>query len=229
VSESSVALVVKVACLLLVVFGILFSIRQIQLGVWQTDITSLKKAITYLVFPSFCLATGYISRKYLFNWRMLDRSIAAVAAGGLIYVCLCLAISRSPWWNLGQTFSSFIYVPWSSDDSIVANIRSVEQRAFPSVLLFTCAPLLLLKKDIIRIKASSILIFVTLISALCLYSLNGRLFLLALIFAMSQYLAYAKYALITSGGILLLFLSFLYCILFQYFFYFLFILNNKNT
>jgi len=78
------------------------------------------------LLPAACLLAGWC----LGHWapRQGTRMMLLYILGGLLYVSLALALSRSPWWDLRQTFELLIRVPWGSDGLL--NVRSVEQRGF---------------------------------------------------------------------------------------------------
>jgi len=172
----------------LVLFGISFSVRQWQLGYWQSNVQSIFDLLSYTIFPSACLVLGFSARQRLMGRSWVSAALFAFAVGGLIYVLLALGFSRHPWWNFAEIFPEGITVPWSPHGQFSQNVRSVEQRAFPAVTLLCCVPLLVYQKQCFwRFKSLSFLV----IGALGFYSLlslEGRLFYISLALSFTPYL-----------------------------------------
>jgi len=121
------------ACLVL--FGLSYSISQVLWGVWSPPMAWLTEIINLTLLPAACLLAGWC----LGHWapRQGTRVMLLYILGGLLYVSLALALSRSPWWDLRQSFEILIKVPWGSDS--LTNVRSVEQRGFLALGLLPIA------------------------------------------------------------------------------------------
>jgi len=119
----------------LVLFGLSYSISQVLWGVWSPPMAWLKEIINLTLLPAACLLAGWC----LGHWapRQGTRVMLLYILGGLLYVSLALALSRSPWWDLRQSFELLIQVPWGSDG--LTNVRSVEQRGFLALGLLPIA------------------------------------------------------------------------------------------
>jgi len=129
--------------LLLIGFGLIYSIRQLQLEVWIWNGKTLADAATFTVLPSACLALGWLWRQHRQDLRSGQGLVAAFAIGGLVYVSLALLLSRQPWWNPAEIFPSGITVPWGDQGMAGQNVRSVEQRAYAALAFLPVVPWLL--------------------------------------------------------------------------------------
>jgi len=123
----------------LLLFGVTYCVMQVGWGVWAPAQAHLGAIMAVVVLPSGGLLAGwYLPR---LDSRQLSRWLVVYALGGLVYGLLALALSRTPWWNIGQVFELNVRVPWGSQSMM--NMRSVEQRVFPALALFPVAcPLL---------------------------------------------------------------------------------------
>jgi hypothetical protein len=121
------------ACLLL--FGLAYALMQWVWGVWSPVLAWLPEIAAVVVLPPAGLLSGWL----LGQWgsRQGSRAMVVYALGCLAYAALCLALSRSPWWNLDQTFDLLIRVPWGPEEW--RNVRSVEQRGFLALALLPVA------------------------------------------------------------------------------------------
>jgi len=179
---------IRVLIFCLVLFGISFSVRQWQLGYWQSNAQSISDLLSYTILPSACLVLGFSARQRWMGRSWVSAAVFAFAVGGLIYVLTALGISRHPWWNFAEIFPDGITVPWSPHGQFSQNVRSVEQRAFPAATLLCCVPLLVYQKQCFwRLKSLSFFV----IGALGFYSLlslDGRLFYISLALSFAPYL-----------------------------------------
>jgi hypothetical protein len=116
----------------LVLFGISYAAAQWAWGVWVPAESHLPEILAVLVLPAAGLAVGWLLAG-VGRSRLITGLIVAYGAGALIYALLSLAASRTPWWNLAQTFELLVKVPWG--DAPFTNMRSVEQRAFLALAL----------------------------------------------------------------------------------------------
>ena len=165
---------------LLVAFGCSFSIRQFQLGFWSWTGGSIADLLTFTLYPSLALAVGWLSRRTFLSRRAMSLAIVAFAVGGLCYVILSLAISRDPWWRLDEVFPSAVTVPWGDHGMSGQNVRSVEQRAMPALVLAGSLPLLLVRKSHGWLVKALLAFLVSLIAIYALWSLHGLLGYVAL-------------------------------------------------
>jgi len=126
----------------LVLFGVSYSISQVLWGVWSPPMAWLTEIINLTLLPAACLLAGWC----LGHWapRQGTRVMLLYILGGLLYVSLALAFSRSPWWDLGQSFKHSIRVPWGSVSWM--NVRSVEQRGFLTLGLLPIGLVFLVQK-----------------------------------------------------------------------------------
>jgi len=138
-------------------FGLSFSVRQYQLGYWNQGVQSLSDVLTYTLLPSACLVFGFVARQRWIGRSAVTTAAIAFAMGGLLYVLIALGISRDPWWNVGQVFPLVVTVPWSQHGQFVQNVRSVEQRAFPALMMLCCLPMTIPKKQL-RWRSRSLLL-----------------------------------------------------------------------
>jgi len=129
------------SCLML--FGLSYSISQMLWGVWSPPMAWLTEIINLTLLPAACLLAGWC----LGHWapRQGTRVMLLYIVGGLLYVSLALALSRSPWWDLRESYELLIRVPWGSDGLI--NVRSVEQRGFLALGLLPIAAVLASRKQ----------------------------------------------------------------------------------
>ena len=181
---------VLISCLAL--FGISFSVRQLQLGYWEHNAQSIPDLVSYTIFPSACLLFGFSARQRCIGRSGVSAAAIAFAVGGLVYVLLALAITRHSWWSLADLASSGVTVPWSPHGQFSQNVRSVEQRAFPAVILLSCVPLLFAQRQFLwRLKI--LLCLVVGGMAFCaLWLLDGRLFYVPLVLSLAPYVFMAR-------------------------------------
>ena len=126
--------------LLLVLFGLSYSIRQLQLEVWVWNGKVLADAATYTLLPATCLSLGWLWRQQPQDRDSGTELLVAFALGGLVYVSLGLLLSRQPWWNFSEIFPLSITVPWGDHGMAGQNVRSVEQRAYAALALLPVVP-----------------------------------------------------------------------------------------
>ena len=131
----------------LVIFGVAYSVAQVSWGVWTPAQAHLPEIMAVAVLPAAALQAGWMLPR--FGSSRLTGLILAYALGALVYALLSLALSRTPWWNLGETFQLNVRVPWGAES--VLNMRSVEQRAFPALACLPVAlPLLFSRQGRLR-------------------------------------------------------------------------------
>ena len=132
--------VIWLSMLLLGLFGIAYTIRQLQLGVWTWHGKMFSDAATFSLLPMACLSSGWLWGRRCRNPLIGTQLLIAFALGGLVYVSLGLLFSREPWWNLTEIFTSSITVPWGDSGMAAQNVRSVEQRAYAALAFVAVIP-----------------------------------------------------------------------------------------
>jgi len=168
----------------LVTFGITYSVAQVGWRIWIPPQAYLQEILAVVVLPTAALLAGWMLprfRRLNLSWLFL-----AYALGALIYALLCLALSRTPWWNLAETFHANVKVPWGSTDLL--NVRSVEQRAFP---FLACLPIAfgLVVNPTLRLRCTGLrLMFVSLLASYVAWAYHGRLGLVVLGVAFAPWL-----------------------------------------
>lgn len=179
---------IKFLAICLFLFGISFSLRQLQLGYWILDLKSLSDLLTISIFPSACLVLGYIARLRFIGRAAVSAAVVSFSLGGLVYVLMALCVSRDPWWSLAEIFPSSVSVPWGSHGQLIENVRSVEQRAFPALSMLACVPLLFTQRKRNWLSLSLLFLFSGGLAYHLLWSLNGRLRYVALVASFLPYL-----------------------------------------
>lgn len=170
------------ASVLLVLFGISYSFRQLQLEVWPFSFRALPDLVCYSLMPAWALIAGRLLG-HRFGQRMVSAVIIGFAFGGLLYVLLSVLISHVPWYNIFQKFPSSITMPWSDHGISPENVRSVEQRAYLALLLLPVAMSgnqKFILTDFVKQKNVTIYLLLSALAAYSLWSLNGRLGFVAL-------------------------------------------------
>lgn len=110
----------------LVLFGLTYTAFLWGWGVWSPLRSHLNEGLAVVVLPAMALLAGWLAPRA--RREMASGLMVWYALGGLVYVLLTLALSRTPWWNIGQSFDLNVRVPWGPQAWL--NMRSVEQRAF---------------------------------------------------------------------------------------------------
>jgi len=172
------------ASVLLVLFGISYSFRQLQLEVWPFSFRALPDVVCYSLMPAWALITGRLLG-HRFGQRMVSAVIIGFAFGGLLYVLFSVLISHVPWYDIFQKFPSSVAIPWSDHGVSSENVRSVEQRAYLALLLLPVAisgNQKFVLTDFIKQKNVNFYLLLSALAAYSLWSLNGRLGFVALVF-----------------------------------------------
>ena len=115
----------------LVLFGVSYAAFQVGWQVWSPPRAFVAEIVAVVVLPAAGLLVGWWLQR--FGRPLGSRLILAYMLGALIYALLALALSRSPWWALGQTFPHVLRVPWGPQEWL--STRAVEQRAFLALAL----------------------------------------------------------------------------------------------
>ena len=168
------------SALWLVLFGISYAVAQRAWGVWVPAAAHLPQILAVLVLPAAGLVVGWLVAG-AGRSRLVTGLIVAYGAGALIYALLSLAASRTPWWNLAQTFELWVRVPWG--DAPITNMRSVEQRAFLALALLPVGvPLLWARRATSRCWGMALLVMAGL-AAHVAWAYHGRIGLAVLLLA----------------------------------------------
>jgi hypothetical protein len=171
--------------LLLIAFGLAYSIRLLQLEVWIWNAKTMADAATFVLLPAACLALGWLWRQQSRDRRFGQGLIVAFALGGLVYVSLALVLSRQPWWNLAEIFPSAITVPWGDQGMSSQNVRSVEQRAYAALAFLPVVPWLLWSRPAGWLTKALASLGLGVWGAYAIWSLNSpKLMAFALFFAL---------------------------------------------
>jgi hypothetical protein len=167
------------SALLLLFFSITYVAGMFLWGFWVWPADRLD-GVSALVLPSLLFVTGVNAAALGRLWT--SRVLLAYGLAGLAYVLIALAFARQPWWAWTQIFPSLISLPWGAMAEM--NVRSVEQNAYPALLLFPPA-LMLLGDPGRRGRQLLGMVFLglSLLGAHAVWSLNGRLGWLALALA----------------------------------------------
>jgi hypothetical protein len=167
------------SALLLLLFSITYVAGMFLWGFWAWPADRLD-GLSALLLPSLLFVAGVNAAALGRLWS--SRVLLVYALAGLAYVLIALALARQPWWAWTQIFPTVIQVPWGAMAEM--NVRSVEQNAYPALLLFP--PALLLLGDRTR-RGRQLLGIVCLalglLGAHAVWALNGRLGWLALALA----------------------------------------------
>lgn len=159
---------------------VLFSIAYV-VGMWHWKIwewpTNILDGVNGLLLPTLMVAAGLRAAVLPRIWS--SRLLLAYGLGSLIYLLAALAVSRQPWWDWNAVFPLTMHAAWGHEGEM--NVRSMEQNAYPSLLLLAPALLIWLQKPAPR-PALLAMAFVgaSLLGAHSVWSLNGRLGWLAL-------------------------------------------------
>lgn len=166
--------------ILLLLFAIAYVASMLWWGFWAWPSDSLD-VINSLTLPALLFFVGTQAGRFSRAWSA--GILLAYTLGGLIYGLAALATSREPWWNVFQVFPLTIGVAWPS--LVEINVRSVEQTAYPALLLFAPALWLLARPTSLRHRLLGILFLaVSLLGAHVVWSLNGRLGWISLFLAL---------------------------------------------
>ena len=193
---------------LLLIFAITYAVGMVLWGFWTWPTDSLD-IINSLVLPALLFFVGTQAGRLSRAWS--TGVLLAYSFGGLVYGLAALARSREPWWNVSQIFPLTIGVAWPSLAEI--NVRSVEQNAYPALLLIAPALWILARPTSSRQRLLGMLLLaLSLLGAHVVWSLNGRLGWLALVLALLPIarfflVAIQKHLSLTSKRILLLVFS----------------------
>ena len=160
----------------LCLFGFSYAVFQVGWKVWSPPSAYLGEILAVIILPAFGLMSG---------WRLKRRGqsfctvlLLSYVAGALIYSLVSLAISRTPWWNIGETFLHVVRTPWGHPEFL--STRAVEQRAFLSLVLIPVGlPLLRNAKKSLRYLGAGFVVMACLATHVA-WALQGRIGLAAL-------------------------------------------------
>ena len=170
--RSSHALAHKVrTTVLLVLFSISYAVGMAVWGFWTWPSDALD-LINSLILPGLLFLVG--AQVGEINRRWPTSILLSYTFGGLIYGLGALVVARESWWNVSQIFPLTIQVPWAS--AVEMNVRSVEQTAYPALLLLAPALCMLTTQVTSRLRSFGILfLIISAFGAHVVWSLNGRL------------------------------------------------------
>jgi hypothetical protein len=169
----------RLVVFLLILFSVTYSGSMLFWGFWSWSADRLD-VINSLVLPALLFLAGLQVAALGRTWS--TRMVLAYTFGSLAYTLVALILAREPWWSWWQIFPDVIQLPWGA--SPVMNVRSVEQNAFPALLLLPSSVLLLSRhRSVGRGLLGSVFAGVSLLGAHVVWSLNGRLGWLALLCA----------------------------------------------
>ena len=169
----------RLTVLLLILFSVSYSGGMLFWGfwVWPADQLDL---INALVLPALLFVVGLRAAALGRAWG--TRILLAYTFGALAYTLIALVLAREHWWSWWQVFPAVIQLPWGA--SAVMNVRSVEQNAYPALLLLPPAALIVCRcAPGARRRLGFLFAGVSLLGAHVVWSLNGRLGWLALLCA----------------------------------------------
>jgi hypothetical protein len=169
----------RLTVLLLLLFSASYCLGMLSWGLWTWSADRLD-LINALLLPALLFVAGLQAASLGRMWS--TRLLLAYALGAVLYPLIALMLAREPWWSWGQIFPSEIQVPWGA--STLMNVRSVEQNAYPALLLLPPALLLLVRPGPrARRLLVTVLVGLGLLGGHVIWSLNGRLGWLALLCA----------------------------------------------
>ena len=163
----------------LVLFGGSFAAFQVGWQVWLPVRAFVPEILAILVLPSAGLVVGWLLQR--FGRLCVTRLIFAYLLGALIYALLALALSRTPWWNLAQTFPHVLRVPWGSEEWL--STRAVEQRAFLSLTLLPVGLPLLLQPQARHRWWGAVCVLMACLAMHLAWALQGRIGFASLLLA----------------------------------------------
>ena len=155
----------------LLLFGLSYAGFQVGWQVWSPPREHLAEIVAVVLLPAAALAVGWLLPR--FGRSLGSGLILAYASGALLYALLSLALSRTPWWNLAQTFVHDVRVPWGPQQWL--NMRSVEQRAFLALAFAPVALPLLLRPRQRRPWLALLLLVLAGLAAHTAWALQGRI------------------------------------------------------
>lgn len=152
-------------------FGITHSAIQILHGVWTPLSQHLGEIIAIIVLPAAGLLVGWMLNQLV--PRQISKILFAYALGSLTYALLAVLVSHNPAWNMLQTFSHVLVVPWGNIKYL--STRAVEQRAF---LLLGMLPLVfsgIKSPKTITMRLRLVLVLIVFLGLYVNYSTQSRI------------------------------------------------------
>ena len=167
--------------LLLVLFAVSYGIGMVWWGFWRWPADALD-LVNAMILPGLLFFVGSQAAALSRTW--FTRILLSYSLGGVVYGLAALAVARQPWWNLSQIFPLTIHVAWGS--LVEINVRSVEQTAFPALLLIAPALWLLgAPASAHHRRLGMMLLALGALGAHVVWSLNGRLGWLSLLLSIA--------------------------------------------
>ena len=174
----------------LLLFGLSHAALQVQQQVWRLSPADAPEILAVLLLPLGCLLAGGWLVGLCGSRARLSALLLTYGVGTLMYVLLALVESRQPWWNLRQSFDFAINVPWGEQASM--NVRSVEQRAYPAVVLLALVPPLLLSPQPGQRRLGWLFAGLGLLGGHAVVAFRARIGVLALLLASVPWLAWVS-------------------------------------
>jgi len=168
----------------LIIFGVSYSGFQVGWLVWAPVKSYLAEIVAVVVLPGLGLLAGWmLSRK---GQKFCTALLFLYILGALFYSLAALMRSRSPWWNVLETFPHVLHVPWGHPEFL--STRAVEQRAFLSLVLLPTGIVLLPSIRSAMRVLGAVVIVMGCLAAHVSWALQGRIGLAALVLALIPFL-----------------------------------------
>ena len=157
-------------------FGLSYALFQVAWKVWSPPSIYLGEILAIIVLPALGLWSGWLLKRR--GQSFCTALILSYLVGALIYSLVSLTISRTPWWNIGETFLHVVRTPWGHPEFL--STRAVEQRAFLSLVLLPVGLPLLWNAKTSRRYVGAGLILMAFLATHVSWALQGRIGLGAL-------------------------------------------------
>ena len=160
----------------LMLFGVSYAAFQVGWAVWNPPRSYVSEILAVTVLPAAGLWVGWLLNRR--GQSFCTALIFAYVIGALVYSLASLALSRTPWWNVAETFLHVVRVPWGHPEFL--STRAVEQRAFLSLVLFPIGLTLACSRIKIRRYLGAAMLAMAFLAAHVSWALRGRIGLAAL-------------------------------------------------
>ena len=160
----------------LVLFGVSYAAFQIGWAVWKPPLGYFSEIFAVTVLPAAGLLVGWLLHRR--GKSFSTALIFTYVIGALVYSLASLALSRTPWWNVAETFLHVVRVPWGHPEFL--STRAVEQRAFLSLALFPIGLTLARSRINTQRYLGVVMLAMALLAAHVSWALQGRIGLAAL-------------------------------------------------
>lgn len=160
----------------LVLFGVSYAAFQVGWAVWNPARSYVAEILAVTVLPAAGLWVGWLLNRR--GQSFCTALIFTYVVGALVYSLASLALSRTPWWNVAQTFPHVVRVPWGHPEFL--STRAVEQRAFLSLVLLPIGLALAHSRFKLRRYLGAVMLGMFFLAAHVSWALQGRIGLAAL-------------------------------------------------